>query len=62
MARQRFRNHGYIDGNNCRGGYKRKAKGSFKRVHDESPRYTRAAPGNRLVYNNFIELETDTER
>jgi hypothetical protein len=32
-----------------RGGYKRKATGSFKRVHDESPRYTRATPGNQLV-------------
>jgi hypothetical protein len=27
-----------------RGGYKRKARDSFKRVHDESPRYTRATP------------------
>jgi hypothetical protein len=32
-----------------RGGYKRKAIDSFKRVHDESPRYTRATPGNQLV-------------
>jgi hypothetical protein len=31
-----------------RGGYKRKATDSFKRVHDESPRYTRATPGNQL--------------
>jgi hypothetical protein len=32
-----------------RGGYKRKATDSFKRVHDESPRYARETPGNQLV-------------
>jgi hypothetical protein len=32
-----------------RGGYKRKATDSFKRIHDESPRYTRATTGNQLV-------------
>jgi hypothetical protein len=35
-------------------GYKRKATESFKRVHDESPRYTWATPGNQLlsIYRN----------
>jgi hypothetical protein len=32
-----------------RRGYKRKATDSFKTVHDESPQYTRATPGNQLV-------------
>jgi hypothetical protein len=32
-----------------RGGYKRKATDSLKTVHDESPQYTRATPGNQLV-------------
>jgi hypothetical protein len=48
IARQRFHNHGYIDGNNWLRSYIRKATDSFKRVHDKSPRYTRATPGNQL--------------
>jgi hypothetical protein len=46
-----------------RGGYKRKATDSFKRVDDESPRYTRATPGNQLVfYKARFATETFTER
>jgi hypothetical protein len=48
-SRQRFRNHEYIDGKIDRGDYKTKATDSFKRVYDESPRYTRATPRNQLV-------------
>jgi hypothetical protein len=39
-----------------RGCYKRIATDSFKRVHSESPRYTRATPGNQLVDNNMWVL------
>jgi hypothetical protein len=40
-----------------RGCYKRKATDSFKRIHDENPRYTRAALGNQLVrYENILYI------
>jgi hypothetical protein len=39
-----------------RGGYKRKATDGFKRVHDESPRYNRAMPGNQLVVKYIFPI------
>jgi hypothetical protein len=45
----------------CRG-YKRKATDSFKRVHKEGPRYTRAMLGNQLVYYKLYSGRTFTDR
>jgi hypothetical protein len=49
IGRQRFVTTDILTATIDLGGYKRKATDSFKRVHEESPRYTRATPGNQIV-------------